>query len=57
MAAGTGGADGMSRRDKLEAISGLLERALQLLDEIGDCPAIGAKIQGIIEVVENARTA
>ena len=53
MAAVTRDADGLSCADNVEAVLGLLRKALQLLDEIGDHPVIGARIQGLIDDLAN----
>jgi hypothetical protein len=50
------GDDANWRRDQFNGVIHLLQKALQIVDSIGDCPAVGARLQNIIEEVQAEAT-
>lgn len=47
--------DGSTGGVSVERALALLEEALQILDALGDCPEVGARLQHIIEALEERR--
>ena len=55
MAAASQGADTMAEDWSVERALALLEQALQIVDRWGDSPAIGARLQQVVDEVEERR--
>lgn len=53
--ASDGGPPKAAREQCLTEISALLQRALKILDDLGDCTAIGARLQAIIDDLQSGR--
>jgi hypothetical protein len=57
MPAASQGADGSPEDWTVDRALMHLEQALEIIDRWGDCPAIGARLQQVVEeVVERGRT-
>ena len=52
MPAASQGADGSPEDWTVDRALLLLEQALQIIDQWGDCPAIGARLQQVVDEVE-----
>ena len=52
MPAASPGADGSPEDRTVERALALLEQALQIVDHWGDCPAIGARLQQVVDELE-----
>lgn len=48
-------ADGLHEKSTVGHALDLLERALEIIDHWGDCPEIGARLQHVIDSVEERR--
>ena len=57
MPAASQGADDSSEDLTVDRALALLEQALQIVDRWGDCPAIGARLQQVVDEVEDRRGA
>jgi division protein CdvB (Snf7/Vps24/ESCRT-III family) len=53
MAAVVGDADPLSRYKRIEEVTQLLDAALRIVDALGDLPALGAKLQGILDDIND----
>jgi hypothetical protein len=51
----SGKADGRSHEELMQRSIALLEEALQLLDDLGDYPELGARLSGVIEILQDDR--
>jgi hypothetical protein len=56
MPAASQGADDSSEDFTVDRVLELLEQALEIVDRWGDCPAIGARLQQVLDEVEERRT-
>jgi hypothetical protein len=52
MTAATQDAGGSSIGPTVGRVLSLLQQALQMLDEMGDCPELGARLQEVIDALE-----
>jgi hypothetical protein len=57
MPAASQGADDSSEDFTVDRALALLEQALEIVDRWGDCPAIGARLQQVVDEVEERRGA
>ena len=57
MPAASQGADDSSEDFTVERALTLLDQALEIIDGWGDCPAIGARLQQVVDEVEERRGA
>ena len=57
MPAAVQGAEDLPEDWTAERVLGLLEQALEIIDHWGDCPAIGARLQQVVDDVEDRRRA
>lgn len=46
-------ADGSSRQEGTERAIALLEEALQIMDDLGEFPELGARLHGLIEALRD----
>lgn len=44
-------AHGLSRDERTNRAVALLDEALQIIDGLGDCPELGARLQSIVEAL------
>ena len=56
MPAASQGADDRSDRWSVDRAILLLEEALEIVDHWGDCPAIGARLQQVVDEIEERRS-
>ena len=57
MPAASQGADDSPEDSTVDRALALLEQALDIIDRWGDCPAIGARLQQVVDEVEERRSA